>query len=51
MATYSNPYAHSARIDLMDAEHCRFMTAMGKYTLARLGWTDADIREMARRAA
>jgi hypothetical protein len=37
-------------IDKMDAAHCRKMIAMGANTLAWIGWTDADIRQMARKA-
>ena len=38
-------------VDLMDAAHCRHLLGMGHHTLARLGWADADIRQMERKAA
>lgn len=37
-------------VDSMGANHCRQMIAMGHFTLAILGWTDSDIRQMQRKA-
>ena len=50
MTNATNAWFCSPIIEKMSADHCRQMTAMGPFVLARLGWSDADIRAMARKA-
>ena len=47
----SDAWGWNPIINRMNADHCRLLLAMGRGTLARIGWTDADIRQIERKAA